>query len=187
MRRWCSPLPRIAAPPPSAPQSARGQPHAAPSAQEADGAAGGETGEPQEVTNARELLAIGLITQERFEQKAAEAAAAAARACGVVGCVELAPLAGGPFTALLLSDLAVAPHARRRGVGAALVAAAVAAAREAGAALVLEVSPDNAAARALYAAAAFAPPSAAHAAPLLAALRARGAGAPGGLLLVRRL
>ncbi len=48
--------------------------------------------------------------------------------------------------------LAVAPAARRRGVGRALVEAAVA---HAPAALFLEVAADNAAARALYAAAGF--------------------------------
>jgi ribosomal-protein-alanine N-acetyltransferase len=52
--------------------------------------------------------------------------------------------------------LAVAPAARRRGIGAALLAAAAARARDAGAVnLFLEVAQTNAAARALYAAAGF--------------------------------
>lgn len=54
--------------------------------------------------------------------------------------------------------LAVRPEARRRGAGRALVSAAMAAATAAGAArMLLEVAEDNAAARALYAAAGFAP------------------------------
>ncbi|MCX7684005.1 MAG: GNAT family N-acetyltransferase [Acetobacteraceae bacterium] len=54
--------------------------------------------------------------------------------------------------------LAVRPGARRRGLGRALLAAAMAAAAAAGARrMLLEVAEDNAAARALYAAAGFAP------------------------------
>jgi ribosomal-protein-alanine N-acetyltransferase len=53
--------------------------------------------------------------------------------------------------------LAVAPEARRRGLGGALLAAAMAGAAARGAsAMVLEVAEGNAAARALYAAAGFA-------------------------------
>lgn len=53
--------------------------------------------------------------------------------------------------------IAVTPAARRRGRGAALLAAAVESARAAGAArIVLDVAADNAPARALYAAAGFA-------------------------------
>lgn len=53
--------------------------------------------------------------------------------------------------------LAVAPGARRRGLGAALLAAAAAAAAARGARSIhLEVAEDNAAARALYARAGFA-------------------------------
>lgn len=55
-----------------------------------------------------------------------------------------------------LLTLAVAPGARRRGVGGALVAAFEAEARDRGAAeAFLEVAEDNAAARALYAAAGY--------------------------------
>jgi len=56
-----------------------------------------------------------------------------------------------------LLTLAVAPAARRRGVGAALLHLAEAAAISAGAVrMILEVAEDNAAARALYAAAGYA-------------------------------
>jgi ribosomal-protein-alanine N-acetyltransferase len=54
--------------------------------------------------------------------------------------------------------LAVRPESRRRGAGRALLAAALEAAAAAGAArMLLEVAEDNAAARALYAAAGFGP------------------------------
>lgn len=57
-----------------------------------------------------------------------------------------------------LLTLAVAPPARRRGLGRALLAEAEARAAAAGAAeLLLEVAEDNAAARALYAAAGYLP------------------------------
>jgi ribosomal-protein-alanine N-acetyltransferase len=77
----------------------------------------------------------------------------------------IAAQGGAPLGLLLLGlaadeaeviTLAVLPEARRRGVGAALVAAAAREARARGAArLFLEVAEDNAPARALYAAAGF--------------------------------
>lgn len=72
---------------------------------------------------------------------------------GVVGFTQCYPtwdtLALGPH--VVLYDLFVAPHARRHGVGRALLRGAVAAAREAGARGVsLETAHDNPEAQALY-------------------------------------
>ena len=61
-------------------------------------------------------------------------------AAGLIGTVRLWNISAGPGRpALLLGPLAVAPHARNRGVGAALVEHAVQAARDAGHAAVLLV------------------------------------------------
>jgi ribosomal-protein-alanine N-acetyltransferase len=81
---------------------------------------------------------------------------------GQPGVFALVDEAGGMILVRVAADeaeiltLAVAPEARRAGLGRALLAAACAAARDAGAArLFLEVAATNQAARALYGAAGF--------------------------------
>lgn len=106
----------------------------------------------------------------------AEIHAAAFPANEAWGAAAIAALLATPGTAALISGrdgmamlrvagdeaeiltLAVRPAARRRGIGRGLLAAALQAAAEAGAArLLLEVAEANPAARSLYAAAGFAP------------------------------
>lgn len=109
---------------------------------------------------------LGVLLEACFEEPHGEAGVAtllAAPGCrALVAWRESRPagyviLRNAADEAEILS-LGVVPAARRRGVGRALLAAALSAAAAAGAvAVFLEVGEDNAAARALYAAAGFVP------------------------------
>lgn len=106
-------------------------------------------GQPSDVPRARAWLRERL----RFGESVV---LVAGRAGALAGFTQLYPLYSSVRTARtwILNDLYVAPNARRTGLGRALLDAAAAFAREDGAAAVsLETSRDNAAARALYRAA----------------------------------
>lgn len=117
---------------------------------------------PASIAHAEVLAAIHEAAFPPGETWGAEAMALQ---LGLVGCFGLLRSDGaGLVLARVAADeaeiltLAVLPAARRRGLGAALLAAACAdAARRGAAVLFLEVAEANAAARQLYAAAGFAP------------------------------
>ena len=104
-------------------------------------------GNPSDIEGARRFLAARLAASESV-------VFVAARAGELVGFTQLYPsFSSGSMQRLwILNDLFVAPAARRNGIGAALMAAAEAFAREAGArGLLLATQKTNATAKALYA------------------------------------